>query len=728
MVNLSIETSERFNALDSRSQLIVDSLLERRKEFSEELRDQTLAIAQLLSRSEVAILDHLEESKVRILGTMQEALRDTNLSPTVNDQLLRSKCAEELCRERTEKSLLEGPGGLQFTAMMQRQNEVTEAYRKTFEWIYQDPVRNSRPWSSFINWLQYENGIYWINGKAGSGKSTLMRYICDQRLTMTLLKAWSGATPLTIASFFFWNSGTREQRSQSGFLRAILYEVLSQHPELLPNVLPWQWAKRYSRLASEKPILSDQTRDDWPMSRLKEAFAKLCEQKTFEMKICIFLDGLDEYEGDHESIAELFGEITTTSPDIKICVSSRPLLVFGEIFSSRPSLRLQDLSLQDIKFYVNENLRKHRRFRQLLEKEPIKAPQLVKDIVGRADGVFLWVRLVVDSLREGLGNHDEIEDLQERLDELPGDLEQLYSHMWGRTHKMYRTRASRIFQIVRAATNQGAVIRHRDDEYGPLTTIALSFAEEESTSINGDPSIRDLDPAYIKERCDKMEAVLKTRCAGLLEVQAPESRLYESWEGRVQYLHRTARDYLESPGVWSSLTASTSGTGFNPHLCLLRSCVLQLKHTITSPMSKSLWVTAFAALEDAYYIDRDTNIPYTTLLDELDSTMDFRVNGLSRPLNGHRDHWINHTFNPYSQIPAWKSDFLSLAVQCGLTSYVRQKLGKGSKILKSKEGRSYLEYATDFPDTDWLLPPANPDMETIILEHAGQGRNSCSLM
>ncbi|PVH72461.1 hypothetical protein DL98DRAFT_595994 [Cadophora sp. DSE1049] len=108
VVNLSIETSERFTALDSRSQLIIDSLLERRKEFSEELRDQTLAIAQLLSRSEIAILDHLEESKARILGTVQEAQRITSLNGIANDQLLRSKNAEALCRDMTEKSLLEG--------------------------------------------------------------------------------------------------------------------------------------------------------------------------------------------------------------------------------------------------------------------------------------------------------------------------------------------------------------------------------------------------------------------------------------------------------------------------------------------------------------------------------------------------------------------------------------------------------------------------------------------
>jgi hypothetical protein len=108
-------------------------------------------------------------------------------------------------------------------------------------------------------------------------------------------------------------------------------------------------------------------------------------------------------------------------------------------------------------------------------------------------------------------------------------------------------------------------------------------------------------------------------------------------------------------------------------------------------MSKSLWVTAFAALENAYYIDRSTNTSYTTLLDELDSTLDFWVNGPSRSHDGHRDHWMNHTFNPHSQVPAWKNDFISLAVQCGLTSYVKQKLG-GEKKKQSfeEQGSSFI--------------------------------------
>lgn len=34
-------------------------------------------------------------------------------------------------------------------------------------------------WDSFTYFLEGENRIYWVQGKAGSGKSCLMKFICD---------------------------------------------------------------------------------------------------------------------------------------------------------------------------------------------------------------------------------------------------------------------------------------------------------------------------------------------------------------------------------------------------------------------------------------------------------------------------------------------------------------------------------------------------------------------
>ena len=56
--------------------------------------------------------------------------------------------------------------------------------------------------------------MYWVSGKAGSGKSTFMKHILDSPRTEECLKTWAGDDFLSIATISFWDSGTREQKSQ----------------------------------------------------------------------------------------------------------------------------------------------------------------------------------------------------------------------------------------------------------------------------------------------------------------------------------------------------------------------------------------------------------------------------------------------------------------------------------------------------------------------------------
>jgi hypothetical protein len=69
----------------------------------------------------------------------------------------------------------------------------------------------------------------------------------------------------------------------------------------------------------------------------------------------------------------------------------------------------------------------------------------VDEIVEKADGVFLWVRIVVKSLLEGLRNRDDIAILRERARLLPKELEPLYEHLLERIGPFYIVWASKAF-------------------------------------------------------------------------------------------------------------------------------------------------------------------------------------------------------------------------------------------------------------------------------------------
>jgi hypothetical protein len=69
--------------------------------------------------------------------------------------------------------------------------------------------------------------------------------------------------------------------------------------------------------------------------------------------MCLFVDGLDEHNGDHAEMAELF-KIVTSSASVKACISIRPWVVFDETFSAYPGLRLQELTRGDIEHFTNQ--------------------------------------------------------------------------------------------------------------------------------------------------------------------------------------------------------------------------------------------------------------------------------------------------------------------------------------------------------------------------------------
>jgi len=75
----------------------------------------------------------------------------------------------------------------------------------------------------------------------------------------------------------------------------------------------------------------------------------------------------------------------------------------------------------------------------------------MEEIVQRADGVFLWVTLVVKSLLENLKSSDQVSDIKDRLDLLPTDLESFFKYVLFDSQKQeIAIIASQIFQMIRS--------------------------------------------------------------------------------------------------------------------------------------------------------------------------------------------------------------------------------------------------------------------------------------
>jgi hypothetical protein len=720
---MDLRQSKRFDELDKTTKIILISLFSNQKTFSQDLRDQTIAVAQMLSRTEIVLKDQHDQTRALIVDAIQvlAAVNGGVGSTHEREHAAKIQEDEESVKVSVSKKILES---LSFKTMSDRQEEIAEAHIHTFSWLFQQklPLSRHTPRSNFVEWLRSGTGTYWINGKAGSGKSTLMRYICESKETKEALLDWAGLSPLTVGNFFFWNSGTVEQRSQAGLLRTLLHNILQEHPDLLPTVMPSVWARAYSDTVqsnrSVKPAI-------FTLANLLKAFKLLINQVTHRCKLCLFIDGLDEYDGEAAEMADLFTDLVRID-NLKVCLSSRPLVAFEYAFKSGATLRLQDLTYEDIRSYVSDNLHHNSRFQQLAVRENKQALALVHEIVTKADGVFLWVVLVVRSILVGLGNHDEIEDLERRLRELPSDLSALFDDMLHRRiEPFYQKHGAALFQIFRASREVNDQIESFYEVPSPLTLLALYFAHEKDPELAINAPIRPLRELEVSILCNTIEDRLKNCCAGLLEVQgATDGELGASRldiakpGGRVQYLHRTVKDYLEQPEIWKTITAHTDGSGFNPNILLLRSCLRQLKATELKEavIPNATWRCVSLGLENARKAELSKNDSYVPLLDQLDLVMDLLLEGMSHIYPGHWARYYQAVEAGEERPFSWEDNTQALAVEYGLCAYLDYKFKQSYRNPCSKPGRPLLDYAVS-EDPQGQRYGISADVVNILLRH-----------
>ncbi|KAE9364418.1 hypothetical protein N431DRAFT_421379 [Stipitochalara longipes BDJ] len=702
----SLQASARFKSLDRQTREILATMLDQttnaNKNTPRELREAmsalTVTITQLLSRVEQINQEGHSRTRDEILRKICERegmLCSVDQIVSGIEMLNVSDASERKLRTSIQESII---NSLKYPSMTHRYEDVIEAHPNTFEWAFKNPTEKQLPWSNLTDWLKTGNGVYWVCGKAGSGKSTFLKHIYDQGRTEQLLSVWARDHQLCIATFFFWNSGTREQKSQLGFLRSLLYQVLNQCPELVPLVLPKLWGVYYSK-AVRQDWTPDGLDETWALHQLMDALRALVHQNSIPLKLCFLIDGLDEFDGDHEQMGKLFQEITASNKNVKACLSSRPWVVFEYLFGSSPMLRLQNLTYRDIEHYVNNKLEQNDAYQRLAHREPDIAQALVHEIVHKADGVFLWVKLVVSSLLNGIRNRDEMSDLWERLRLLPRELKPLYIRLLELVEPLYLPWVSKAFQILRANRNHiESPFKYpslNEIEVSPLRISDFLFA------INQNINVATLKGRSLQNKCEDILVQLTARCAGFLEVSIKKDKV--SKDSLVCYFHRTARDFLETEEIWSKLLLQTSSTDFDPNTAMMRSCII----TLQFPCGNR-------------YSVHGTQI---ALLDQLCSMLTLHD---SKNM-GYDTQWI------IDLIPKGRglATFVELTTLFDLKAYVREMLNRRDESNRHRLAASLLRCLLPIKDDHVYgshLPLPGVDMVQLLLQKDADPNGTCDTM
>lgn len=447
------------------------------------------------------------------------------------------------------------------------------------QWLFSAQKTPDFEPTGLSNWLAKESGFFWVSGKAGSGKSTLMKFISDSAETEKLLKEWAGDRRLLRPRFFFYNRGNSPlQKSKEGLFRGLLYFILREARELIPVAFPDLWDELELAQILSRPINVSEQHVQLP--NLLEAIKRLASQTDTGVSVCCFIDGLDEYEGENRQIIEILLEIETLCSKswrrgFKILFSSRNQGAFETAFSSSPGFHVDKYTRPDIARYVKSKLEGFQRLRSLQMYEHEEALEaIVEHLVTTALGVFLWVELAVESLLDGLDLIESVEQLWTRVDGLPGDLEQFYQRMWDEIPRTHYENARRLFLIALEAPNIFTDIRF-------VSHVDCLWQNADANSV-----------LLLEDQVNLLEfwAKVKATCGGLLEEETDDMddsedqwAQYSNFDdtSRLRFTHQTMKEFVRQhlSDLGEADSPELDVYLMNTHLLLLRDMARQ-KNTL----------------------------------------------------------------------------------------------------------------------------------------------------
>ncbi|VDB86730.1 unnamed protein product [Peniophora sp. CBMAI 1063] len=385
---------------------------------------------------------------------------------------------------------------------------------------------------TFESWTVQRNGVYWIYGKAGAGKSVLCSSIID------VLKE---EPTITLVYFYFDFSDPAKQDCRS--LAASLVFQLGTCSEACQQ------------------YLQGKTRSTSP--NYDELLSMLSDLVKLAGAVYIVIDALDECpeparDRGSARFLEHLCELDSNEKDFHLLVTSRPEGDIWALFSCVTHI----LNYHDAQEH-NEDISSY--IRSELDRKEYRWPSDVKETIRQAledgsNGMFLWVDLQLSRLRGCVS----AADVERALKELPADLTATYKHILEKidpsSPQMERVR--RVFGCVASAKR-------------PLSTAEVVEIYTLDTDLR---SSDDMD-------IDDYETFILERCTGLLNIVNWRNYPGDDVRRTVQFIHFSAREFLMSPKLRDTEKSAHcySFDEYTANLVLSKICLAALDVTPSFP-------------------------------------------------------------------------------------------------------------------------------------------------
>ncbi|ETS86413.1 hypothetical protein PFICI_00241 [Pestalotiopsis fici W106-1] len=289
----------------------------------------------------------------------------------------------------TRSALLES---LRFDQIDARRLTIKNAYSHTCRWFLE--TEQYKQWDARGSLRGRHNEFLWIKGKPGAGKSTLMKFL-HGHISKQITK---NARKEALISFFFNARGQDLEKSIAGLYRSLLLQLLDMKPDL-------QYV-----LDSFRPG------HEWTIESLTYVLEEAAQGLGESQLVCL-IDALDECDqGQVRDMVTFLERLTLDRSSLRICFASRHYPFINIQTDLSTVLEERKGHQEDITTYLNSALRIGRNKR---------AEKIRSRLQEKACGVFMWVILVVDILNKDYNAGDVLE-LEDRIEQLPGDLHSLF--------------------------------------------------------------------------------------------------------------------------------------------------------------------------------------------------------------------------------------------------------------------------------------------------------------